>query len=66
MQERPGTPGKKALEEKKPNQKPFLCIFLHFQKPRGESQLWELFSVKNYIESAANTLISKPLVNLIA
>lgn len=39
-----------------PWKNPFLCIFLHFQKPRGKSQLWELFSVKSHIEPTTNTL----------
>lgn len=39
---------------------PFLCIFLYFQKPRGESHLYELFSLQSYTES------TRPLLNLIA
>lgn len=62
MEEKSGTPGKKALEEKNP----FLYIFLYLQKPRGESQLRELFSIESYIESTTNMHISRPLLHLIA
>lgn len=38
---------KNTLGEKNP----FLCIFLYFQKPRGESHLYELFGLQSYTES---------------
>lgn len=63
MEEKSGTPGKKALEEKK---NPFLCSFLLLQMPRGESQLRELFSMESYIESTTNMHISRPLLFLAA